>query len=70
MSNAEKPRIKQYKRRPIRLRYPRKEAMAILGISQSTIIRREQAGLLTPIRDVPGGGVYYSHADIMKMAKG
>lgn len=70
MIDPDKPIIKQYKRRPIRLRYPRKEAMAILGISQSTIIRREQAGLLTPIRDVPGGGVYYSHADIMRMAKG
>lgn len=44
--------------------------MEKLGISMSTVIRREQAGKLRPIRDVPGGAVYYSHADVMKLANG
>ena len=51
-----------------RLRYPRKEVMEKLGISMSTIIRREKAGKLKPIRDVPGGAVYYSHSDVMRMS--
>lgn len=55
---------------PVRLRYPRKEVMRKLGISMSTIIRREQAGKLRPIRDVPGGAVFYSHADVMRLANG
>lgn len=61
-------RVVRVQRQPTRLRYPRKEVMELLGISMSTVIRREQDGRLKPIRDVPGGVVFYSHADVMKLA--
>jgi hypothetical protein len=43
--------------RAIRVR--RKEAARMLACSISSVKRREREGLLTPLRDVRGGGVYY-----------
>ena len=53
---------------PARMR--RKSAGRELVCGLSTLKRRERAGLLTPIRDVEGGAVYYSTDQVAALAAG
>jgi hypothetical protein len=50
------------------LRCPRKEAIRLLKISHPTAVRREAAGLLTPLKDCPNGNVYYPMHQVMALA--
>jgi hypothetical protein len=50
------------------LRCPRKEALRLLKISHSTAVRREAAGLLTPLKDHPNGWVFYQMREVMALA--
>lgn len=51
-----------------RVRVRRKSAARMLACGISTLKRREAAGLLTPIRDVEGGAVYYSMDQVSDLA--
>ena len=51
---------------PIRVR--RKEAARMLACSLSSIKRREGEGLLTALRDVRGGGVYYPWHEVAALS--
>lgn len=53
---------------PERVRVRRKSAARILACGISTLKRREAAGLLTPIRDVTNGAVYYSSDEVAALA--
>jgi hypothetical protein len=53
---------------PERVRVRRKSAARMLACGISTLKRREAAGLLTPIRDVERGAVYYSLDQVTALA--
>lgn len=50
------------------VRVRRKSAARMLACGLTTLKRREAAGLLTPIRDVQGGAVYYALDQISALA--
>jgi hypothetical protein len=50
------------------VRVRRKSAARMLSCGVSTLKRREAAGLLTPIRDVERGAVYYSLDQVAALA--
>ena len=73
LSDEAKPRARKAGRAhanfgKARLRYTRQEVAHKLGVSISTVMRRERDGKVKPIRDVAGGHVYWSHADLMRLA--
>lgn len=49
-----------------KLTYSRKEVCQLLGMSQSTVIRREQEGILRPCKGGPG--IRYPKSQVDKMA--
>jgi hypothetical protein len=53
---------------PERARVRRKSAARMLACGISTLKRREAAGLLTPIRDVQAGAVYYALDQVTALA--
>ena len=53
---------------PESVRVRRKSAARMLACGITTLKRREAVGLLTPIRDVKGGAVYYSLAQVAALA--
>jgi len=50
------------------VRVRRKSAARMLACGITTLKRREAAGLLTPIRDVDGGAVYYALDQVSDLA--
>jgi hypothetical protein len=56
-----------------RLLYDREQAAELLGgVSTQTLIRLEQAGVLTPIKLAasPNGKTYYGHDNLVEAAQG
>lgn len=50
------------------LRYSRAQTQELLGVSESTLLRMERRGELTPIRRTPTSWVYYSREEVMAAA--